>query len=193
MTFYPDTLYDYLNQENTRAFIKTAKNYLAFCEELVKEEPSKMVLSKMQPHISAIFESSSKLDKLGIEVSGEHKELGRENDGVYDELVDFLNRSINSDTRCVIIFKPYQTDQYYSSFYVNELFTDLYLSFKDFIYRTEVLGSPNEIQASLFFLFHEIANYWGPQCASLLAAYADDSSEIRKIALNISGQNLNLN
>jgi len=193
MLYNSDTLNDYLAQENTQAFIKSAKSYIAFCEKLVKEPPSPLVLSKIQPFISDIFLRAFSLERIFLEWPEEFQELGPEHDGVYQELVQFFKKSIGSDTRCVMVLKPYQVDQSYSSFFVNELFTDLYLCLNDILYRIEVIATPTEIQAALCFLWNEIANSWGPECASLIAAYSDKSSDVRKIAFNISGQNLNLN
>jgi hypothetical protein len=193
MTSSKDFPYTYLNLKSTQDFLNTARSYIAFCDSLVSTVPSLEVLYHLRPFISEIYLKAEKMENIVNDWPSEFKEISTGNDARYIELVRFLNESIGSETTCNLENKLGLFEEKGKSFFVNELFTDLYSSFKDILFRIESLASPTEIQVGLKYIQHGFRSSWGPECASYLLANNFKINGTSSITLQVNQKPFGLN
>lgn len=184
---------DYLNKPSTHAFFTATKSYLAFCEQLIKGSPNSEVLKDFQPLLSELYYRGSKLESVPGDFPKEWQELDPKNDGVYEELINYLGASIDSKLKCQFIIQPLTTKQQSHGFFIDEHLAGIYLQLHDDLYRIEKLATPLEIHAGLHLMKRGFSEFWGMECAILLSALHNPSSDQRKIAMSIAEKYPNLN
>jgi hypothetical protein len=189
----PSPLKVYLNLPSTISFLNAAKSYLTFCEELIKTPPDFQFLEHIKGRLEELVTLGSNLEEVPCGEPKSWSEIGTYNDGFFNPLVLYLEKSISSDLMCFSYQKPYTLKQLDRQFFVTELFSDMYLYFQDNLYRIQTLATSKEIHAGLYNLKRSFNEDWGPEATILLEALNTPHSPQQKIVLAAPPQPLQRN
>jgi len=170
-----------------------AESYLTFCDELIKTTPNFQLLEQIKPRLQELHTLGSELEEVPGGEPKSWEEIGTYNDGFYNPLLLYLEKSLSSDLMCFSYIKPYALQQVDRQFFVTELFSDIYLRFRDSLYRIQTLATTNEIHVGFYLLKRSFDEDWGPEAIILLQAINSPKNIQQKIALAAPPQPLQLN